>query len=1219
MLPETMDQERHHTAKNKQPHPAGRVHRLLITQLFVLFLVFDTSAHASFYTEDQLFSRRPDASATMTEIARFGPVGLGIELHQPAFVMKIGNVEEGSPAYKTGQLKEGQIIETINGERLRDIDPRIQLGNIITQAEATDGKIELVVRDDANAPTQNVRLEIPVLGTYSDTWPLNCPKSDRIVRNLADWAAEQEPRIQVMGGLRMLFLLSTGEEQDLAVVRKWIAELAEQHAGAEMISSSVNWHLGYSAVPIAEYYIRTGDETAIPLIEGLVRAAEHNYMPGGWSTRGRGGWGYMLGGRMSAAGVHVSTFLMLAAECGVAVDPYIMTAAVREFTRHVARGNVPYGDQLPENGYTDNGKNGAVAFTMAAAAAVSPEGEQSVYASARDATAMRGFYSTHWMLHGHTGGGVGEIWRGAGMGLMHDKDTPRYRSFMDHRKWFYELSRRYDGSFAILGGGGYDNTGWGAGMGLSYTIPRATLRISGAPPSQHSHEVSLPSQIWGTTADNDFYSLKPAHMSGGTAPAVDQERVGRDYWIPAILNRISEGDADIIRTYIRHPDFEVRRRAAERLNDAGGLVMEALRSEDARLRDVGVMGLEYHASLRNDETMAILLGMINDPEESWWVVHRALRVVQQHMDDIETLKPHTDRILHWVEHDDWWLSKRAIRIAIRLAVNEHETDRILRTVGQKLAENRRCSLWRSRDMISDIEDAPDAVRDELLAMLTTVYQTWPVESEELLEPVHPGSESDLVGRVAEVMTSLDGGFERLYQLSQLRYPEKTLAHQNLFLENQDQLENYPELLSRVLDLTREELIPEFVVENAEALFVTRFTRPTSRRPRVYRDQADQRLEDLVGLYQQAGIDDYNWHDYGPERSEMEWAYHTFDPKEQPPVGQERARLGRYREVTYPDGMQDWNLPSFNPAAAGWERGLAPFAHLNGEKRACGYRCNRHEGIGMDFCGCAETPNTFWENEVLLKAGVFEIPPFEEGYAYRILYGGSSHVGYGDGTHIYVNGERILHRDRAVDRRAGGQPMGTLVRHHWWDHFESGRVHLAAKSFLKYRHDNWGNSLTVFMQHRKLPPLRDDFYRGLQLVGLRNDAWQEAQHPDSDLDPNEDLYVWDGQTRENVRAIGAWQVLDEVQQIADFEPGSLKRPSSDWRPALSEIELENDLATSDPLIVWTGSALLDVQRKEALAVQHAQVHGKDYLFIQAGGFSPDHPEDWTSPWLVFAKQ
>lgn len=40
------------------------------------------------------------------------------------------------------------------------------------------------------------------------------------------------------------------------------------------------------------------------------------------------------------------------------------------------------------------------------------------------------------------------------------------------------------------------------------------------------------------------------------------------------------------------------------------------------------------------------------------------------------------------------------------------------------------------------------------------------------------------------------------------------------------------------------------------------------------------------------------------------------------------RLGRYREVTFPKGMEQWHTPAFDPAKAGWKR-LAPFGAADG--------------------------------------------------------------------------------------------------------------------------------------------------------------------------------------------------------------------------------------------------------------------------------------------------
>ncbi len=74
-----------------------------------------------------LFSTRPSLTKSIQNIKRFGPVGLSIDLSQPAFTMQVAGVEEGSPAAATGKFTKGQIIETVNGKALKDIDPRMQM------------------------------------------------------------------------------------------------------------------------------------------------------------------------------------------------------------------------------------------------------------------------------------------------------------------------------------------------------------------------------------------------------------------------------------------------------------------------------------------------------------------------------------------------------------------------------------------------------------------------------------------------------------------------------------------------------------------------------------------------------------------------------------------------------------------------------------------------------------------------------------------------------------------------------------------------------------------------------------------------------------------------------------------------------------------------------------------------------------------------------------
>ena len=83
-----------------------------LTLVAVLIGGFTLTGADKYYKQPHgIFSTRPDAGKSLQTIKRFGPVGMGVDLVQPAFVMRIANIEEGSPAAATGKLAKGQIIE----------------------------------------------------------------------------------------------------------------------------------------------------------------------------------------------------------------------------------------------------------------------------------------------------------------------------------------------------------------------------------------------------------------------------------------------------------------------------------------------------------------------------------------------------------------------------------------------------------------------------------------------------------------------------------------------------------------------------------------------------------------------------------------------------------------------------------------------------------------------------------------------------------------------------------------------------------------------------------------------------------------------------------------------------------------------------------------------------------------------------------------------------
>lgn len=185
---------------------------LQLTKTFALalacFACAPFTSAQSFYKDSPLFSTAPSEVTSVNIIERLGPVGMSIELHQPAFSMAIGSIETGSPADAAG-LKKGQMIESINGQSLKDIDPRIQLGQIIDTAEAKDGQLKFMLKDAATSSIKEVIVKIPVLGTYSKTWPLNCPKSEKIVRDYVAYLSKPGSN-KGFSDAGMLFLVSTG-------------------------------------------------------------------------------------------------------------------------------------------------------------------------------------------------------------------------------------------------------------------------------------------------------------------------------------------------------------------------------------------------------------------------------------------------------------------------------------------------------------------------------------------------------------------------------------------------------------------------------------------------------------------------------------------------------------------------------------------------------------------------------------------------------------------------------------------------------------------------------------------------------------------------------------------------------------------------------------------------------------------------------------------------
>jgi len=1029
--------------------------------------VIGNSQDKGYYKESPLFHMYPDPDAPTYNLKRFGPVGIGLQLRKPNFQIHITNIEEGSPAAAAEGLKKGQIIESINGVTLKDIDPRVQLGNMITEAEAKDGVMNFMVKDSPKAKAKEVIVKIPVYGEYSKTWPLDCKKSNQLVRNFADHLAENVDSVGISTNGAMLFMLSTGDKKDLEIVKKWVQKLVKQNAEKEQVNA-YPWFVGYSGPALCEYYLITGDESVLPLIEKMGEYLTRTIYNGSWMGRGSAAYRYMGGGHMNAAGVHCLTFLLMAKECGVKVDEHTLQSCLHHFFRFAGRGSVAYGDGLPEGG-TDNGRNTGLAFAMEAASNLTPEGENSVYAKARDISANKGFYSTNWLFHGHTGGGIGELWRGQSMGLIKDQRPSQYQSFMNERRWMYELARTHKGDFGWVSGWNvsYESTakgkgGWGNWIPMIYTIPRKNLRLHGAPKTKFSKTYQLPKRPWGNETDDKFYSLTPGEYQEGKRQDTSKETLKDDSSWP-IIRKVNDPEVsdETLLMYAHHPEMG----SARAINNLGRkhLIVPLLKSSDPRARLNGLTcltGMSKGKALAiedvTDEMFNLAAGMVNDPKESWWVAHKAMIVLGRAKPEL--VAPHVDRLMTWLSHKDWWLRNAALTALGPVSSDKRFYKKILTKIGQVLVSDKRgkASL---KNISEQLKSAAPEVQTFAIQTFSKAYQSFPSS---LIEPGGQdlnGNMNILMDRIASAMVAMPGGYDELYRISPDRFPKEALPHQDIFFKaNATQFG--PELRKAFLPIIMDKMIPEYIEKNLKNLEKERKNQ-----------QPGRATDGLVALYKKAGIDDYGWKLHGPARDKIEWDYLTFEPTEK------KLWEGghRFRPVTVPDGSENWQSPEFDPSDAGWNKGKAPFANHGGKLEPTGGCKATGEFI---FCGCGEPPVTFWDKEALLMRAEIDLPALMDGHAYRLLVGGRSHYNAGGGSDIWIDGEHLKNprRGQATVQAGSGRnswrPWGVTIDNNRRKHFDDGKVLLAANGFLRWGHRSETIKCfrTLWFESMKFPPL-----------------------------------------------------------------------------------------------------------------------------------------------------
>jgi hypothetical protein len=489
-------------------------------------------------------------------------------------------VDKGSPA--DGILKSGDVILGV-GEKGFSDDARIQFANAITAAEQekNSGKLRLIRWRDGKA--EQVELKLTVMGAYSDKAPYDCQKSKKIF-DLGCQAIAKKGlgTVSIPNDLNALALLASGKQE----YRPMLAEYAKKAAVYET-DSMATWFYGYANIFLAEYVIATGDTSVLEGVKRLaLEAAKGQGAMGLWGHKFARPDGNLHGyGAMNQPGLSLSVSMVLARQAGVK-DPELTRAIDKSanFLRwFVNKGAIPYGDHQPWPGHEDNGKcsSAAVFFDLVGDA---------------KATAFYAKMSTAAYAErerGHTGNFFNLLWAMPGVSRSGPLGTAAY---MKEQAWFYDLARKWDGSFGYQGApvgeeehgkySSWDSTG---AYLLAYALPLKSLYLTGKRPCV-APALTAKETAEVIAAGRDYNHALAREGYVGRTP--DQLLAGLSNWSPAVRKRSAQGlsrcEGDFVPALLKllaSPTPEARYGACEALGFLGPKADAAAPQLRALLKD----------------------------------------------------------------------------------------------------------------------------------------------------------------------------------------------------------------------------------------------------------------------------------------------------------------------------------------------------------------------------------------------------------------------------------------------------------------------------------------------------------------------------------------------------------------------------------------------------------------------------------------------------------
>ena len=542
--------------------------------LMLFVLTACCSAQAHMFGPTGIHGNLSGKTIVVTHVDPLGPAGNGL--------VKAGDVIIGAGGGDSERAPQALFKENVRYEFADAIDA--------AETEKAGGKLALLLKGE-----KRVVLQLKVLGSYSDTAPYKCPKSDAIITQAAEYLVKSG---QAAGGLHvgLLGLLATGEKKYIDVVRDTVRGWAPPDMSQLMAAIKgdtdmgyVAWYWGYNCIILGEYYLLTGDDSVLPSLTAYSVALAMGQDAGGlWGHRmasaARNG---RLPGYAQINQTSLTCFMgmLMAQKCGVK-DPKLAQAIDRThafYASFIGKGALNYGVHGPNTKtFNNNGTSASLALDMA----LKGDAKGAAFFSRLAATSYDGLETGHSTYYFNV------LWTPLGASVSGPEVT---RQFFKKSRWLHTLYRSWNGGSTFDGGESKSGNSTGSHL-LAYCLPRRKLYITGRNADESiwlkgqaaTDAVELSRIDYKNKSADELIALFGHAIPQVTRAAVWTLREKKGEFIPRLVKMMKEGSRIEKQNAIGFFGYGCPKEIAlARLDDLGAVLRDAREDPEVRAAAAG--------------------------------------------------------------------------------------------------------------------------------------------------------------------------------------------------------------------------------------------------------------------------------------------------------------------------------------------------------------------------------------------------------------------------------------------------------------------------------------------------------------------------------------------------------------------------------------------------------------------------------------------------------